>query len=72
MTTTKVLIVEDETPIHEMISFMMENLRSIKRVINVTWAAKAPERIGDYAKNICEYAIYMVEGRDVRHTGALE
>lgn len=69
------LIAQDAVVDHEfrsimrnLITFMMEDPRTISTSLDTLWVAKAIERVGDHAKNIAEYVIYVVEGKDIRHS----
>ena len=57
-----------ESIIRELMTYMMEDPRTIPQLLEVLWAARSLERIGDRCQHISDYIIYCVKGKDVRHT----
>ena len=52
----------------QLMTYMAQDPKSIPRILNILWAARALERMGDRCGNIAEYIFYLVHGRDIRHT----
>ncbi len=56
----------------QILTYMLEDARTISAGLSLVWAARSLERMGDHAKNIAEYVFYAVLGKDLRHMAAAE
>ena len=58
--------------IARLVALMEQEPTQVRPLLNIVWCARALERIGDHAKNVCEYVVYLSGGRDVRHRARSE
>ena len=58
---------EFQAALRRLSTYIMEDARNVGHIINVTFIVKSLERIGDHSKNIAEYVVFLVKGKDVRH-----
>ena len=77
---TAVKVVESDTRVdnkyvsstRKLITYMAQDPKMIPQILNILWAARALERIGDRCENIAEYIFYLVKGRDLRHLSKVD
>ena len=77
---TAVKVVESDTRVdnkyvsitRQLITYMAQDPKMIPQILNILWAARALERIGDRCENIAEYIFYLVKGRDLRHLSKVD
>lgn len=63
---------EYRSAMRALVTNMMEDARNISSILQIMWVLRSLERVGDHSRNLCQHIIYMVEGRDVRHSSLKE
>ena len=63
---------EYKSAMRSLATYMMEDPRSISRILNIIWVLRSLERIGDHSRNVCQHLIYLVKGINVSHASLKE